>query len=76
MLTAVRDLNRCRAKELCVRQGWSVHRKVMLSDIPLSEDLLHVNICIIFVFEAKKSWEIFKPKDSLRYSRHLFPPFT
>lgn len=41
-LTTVELLSR--AKELHDQLGWSLHSKVMLCDISLFEDLLHVNI--------------------------------
>lgn len=75
-LTAVRDLTDAellsRAKELHDKLGWSLHRKVTLSDIPLCEDLLHANTCDITVSEGKKGWGIFKPNSSLKYLKTCF----
>ena len=44
----------------------------MLSDIPLSEDLLHVNICIILLSVGKKGWGIFRSNDNHRYPKTCF----
>lgn len=74
MLPALRNLTDAEQEMcLCDKQGLSMHRKVMLSDILLSEDVPHVSTCITLIFEReKKGWGIFKPKDSLRYFRPCF----
>jgi len=75
-LTGVRDLPNAellsKAKELLNQMEWSLHRKVMLCEIQLSEDLLHVNICKVLLSDRKKDWGTFKTNISLRYPKICF----
>lgn len=61
-----------RTKELQDELGWSVHRKVMLSNMPLFEELLHVNICALLPSEGKKTGGFLRIKNSLGYPKISF----